>query len=126
MRIRRSWTEVYAGERAEVDGKHAMIFDSAEALVITGSATVFEGGRAIVLSKGQVYVREGGRAWIYKKGRATVYKGGEAFAVVGSFVTVKPGGVLHMYSEEEWQKVAQLTWKNAHNCTLFSFKEDEE
>jgi hypothetical protein len=126
MRIRQLWTEVDAGECAHVEGGHAAVFDDAEALVYGGVANVHNDGRAIVFAKGEASVRDGGRAWICKKGRATICDGGEAFAVVGSFVTVEPGGMLHMYSKKDWPEAARLTWQKAHGRAAFTFGEKEQ
>ena len=126
MRIGELWTEVDAGECAHVEGGQAAVFDDAEALVYASRANVHNDGRAIVSAKGEVWVRDGGRAWICKKGRATICDGGEGFAVVGSSITVEPGGMVHMYTAEEWPEVAERTWKEAGGRAAFPVAQASE
>ncbi len=128
MRVTDLYVEIYAGEYAEVEAGDVRVYGDAEAVVFWGNANVKEGGRAIILGgqlSGEAEVEDGGQAWVCHDAAARVHSGGEAFAVIGSFVTVEPGGILHMYSKEEWPETAVLTWKDAGGrASTFYFGEE--
>ena len=124
MRVNDVYVEIGAGEYADQAGGELRVYYDAEALVFHGQVTVLEGGRAIILGGqlfGEADVEDGGQVWVCNRGMARIYSGGEGFAVVGSCVAVEPGGILHMYSEQEWPEEAERTWKEAGGRGIFTF-----
>ncbi len=93
-------------------------------------ATIHHGGRAIILGGSQMHgqgeVYDGGQIWIGNRGMVRIRSGGEGFAVVGSCVTIEPGGIVHMYSEQEWPEVAERTWKDAGGRAAFPVGDVDE
>ena len=113
MRVRYASVDLHAGDYAEIEGGDVRVYNNAEAVVLNGHVTIFEGGRAIIVGcqlGGDGTVKAGGKVWVCKEGMARVCRGAEGFAVVGSCVTVEPGGMLHMFDEEEWEEAAARTW----------------
>ncbi len=126
MNIHDTYTEIFAGEYAQVWGGDVRVYDDAESVVFQGEAQVNDGGRAIILFGAEGWAKLGGQIWVCKHGTGIVDTGGEAFVEAGSHMTVMPGGTIHQYSEEEWAEAAALTWRNAGGkASTFYFGEQQ-